>query len=176
MTADDDSFLDGRVEVAFARSRPDFDRQVAEWRSGAPQSDLHVRWRQHRDGGEYWQAATPTRPWPAHLPDHLRRSTTFVEVEHDGWIWHDSTPLGGTEGDAWIEAPDGSRVGVVWEASAATTSFEQIGWDDDASERWGVYGIETPLAMQNVDDARACVKQVLPELLPRWHARRSERS
>ena len=164
---DDEDWL---VEVVRARSITEFERQLAEWRRTTADRDVHIRWRTTRRGRVSYRALARRRRNRSPGP-----SATFVEVEHDGWVWHDYTPLGGDMGDAWIEAPDHSYVGIIWNAGAEVASVQQIGWDDDSPDppdhqRWGLLRIDTPLPMTSAIHARSFLLEFHPLLSQRWKA------
>jgi hypothetical protein len=69
------------------------------------------------------------------------------------------------EGDAFVIAPDGSRAGLVWEASAKPY-FQEI--MPVETGRWGVWGVGFRLPMNNRENARRNLESVLPELKLRW--------
>jgi hypothetical protein len=82
----------------------------------------------------------------------------------DGWCYGAITsyknPKGCNVGDGYVQAPDGSRAGLVWEVG-----------QDKMSEilppgpgRWGVYAVWFPKPVRNVVDLRDCFAHVLPQL------------
>lgn len=72
----------------------------------------------------------------------------------------------GAEGDAFVIAPDGSRAGLVWEAEAEAAYISEVMAPDD--RRWGVWAVGLSLPLRSLDDARAYLAALLPELKPRW--------
>ena len=79
----------------------------------------------------------------------------------DGWCYGAITefaaPSGCTEGDGFVQAPDGSRAGLVWEVGSR--DMREICPPD--SERWGVYEVCFPRAVHNVADLRECFGAIL---------------
>src|SRR5882762_1570172 len=82
----------------------------------------------------------------------------------DGWCYGAITefadPAGCTEGDGFVQAPDGSRAGLVWEVGSR--DMREACPPD--SERWGVYEVCFPRPVRNVDDLRECFAGILPKL------------
>ena len=69
------------------------------------------------------------------------------------------------EGDAFIVAPDGSRAGLVWTKSEEPT-FEQL--CDFERDRWGVWRVSFPYAMESRENVRRNLRLVLPKLREQW--------
>jgi hypothetical protein len=90
------------------------------------------------------------------------------ETLTDGWCYGAITefnepechPDGCESGDGYVQAPDGSRAGLVWSTGAFATS--EIYAPDDG--RWGVYEIAFPKRVRNVEDLVDCFRSILPEL------------
>ena len=86
------------------------------------------------------------------------------ETETEGWILGAITafenPDGCESGDAFVQAPDGSRAGLVWEVGS--DAIEQIMPPD--STRWGVWAVWFPHPIRNTGDLTAAFRSVLPEL------------
>jgi hypothetical protein len=82
----------------------------------------------------------------------------------DGWCYGAITEFadasGCTEEDGFVQAPDGSRAGLVWEVGVG--EMHEICAPD--SERRGVYGVWFPRSVHNVSDLRDCFVHVLPAL------------
>jgi len=82
----------------------------------------------------------------------------------EGWCYGALTEFAGlsacTEGDGYVQAPDGSRAGLVWEVGIG--DIREISPPD--LERWGVYEVWFPRAIYNVADLRDCFAHVLPRL------------
>jgi hypothetical protein len=82
----------------------------------------------------------------------------------DGWCFGAITdfadPDGCEAGDGFVEAPDGSRAGLIW--SVGSFSAEAVCPPD--SERWGVYEVAFPHAVRNTEDLAECFHALLPEL------------
>lgn len=63
-------------------------------------------------------------------------------------------------GDGYIQAPDGSRAGLVW----ATGDYETVILCEPSEGRWGVYEMAFPKPIFSLDDLIFCFRSVLPEL------------
>ena len=82
---------------------------------------------------------------------------TFI----DGWVLGEITPfLGEENGDGYIVAPDGTQAGLVWAVGAG--EFTEI--MPATPDRWGVYAVWFPQAMQTTDELIANFRVVLPTL------------
>ncbi len=82
---------------------------------------------------------------------------TFI----DGWVLGEITPfLGEESGDGFVVAPDGSQAGLVWEVGEG--DFTEI--MPASPERWGVYAVWFPQAMETAEDLIANFRVVLPAL------------
>jgi hypothetical protein len=68
---------------------------------------------------------------------------------------------GCTIGDAFVEAPDGSRAGLVWEVGKERWFYTII---EPNSDRWGVYHFYVPRAVTSAKDFVANFKEILPKL------------
>ena len=86
------------------------------------------------------------------------------ETETDGWIYGAITefedPEGCTSGDGYVQAPDGSRAGLVWGPNEEHMQ-EYIAPDGD---RWGVYAIRFPRPVITVEDLAENFRKILPDL------------
>jgi hypothetical protein len=86
------------------------------------------------------------------------------ETLTDGWLLGAITafedPNGCEYGDAFVQAPDGSRAGLVWEVGSG--KLEQILPPD--STRWGVWAVWFRKPVHSVNDIIANFRDVLPEL------------
>lgn len=90
------------------------------------------------------------------------------ETWTDGWCYGAITefnepechPNGCESGDGYVQAPDGSRAGLVW--STGTFAALEVCALDEKS--WGVYEIAFPKPVRNVHDLVECFRSVLPEL------------
>jgi len=90
------------------------------------------------------------------------------ETRTDGWCFGTITefedPDGCTSGDGYVEAPNGSRAGIVWSTDVHDT-LELLPPDED---RWGVYELTFPQPVKTVEDLAYCFRYVLPELQTRY--------
>jgi hypothetical protein len=98
----------------------------------------------------------PYETWPV-----IEEATT------DGWRFGTAMSFVGKQwGDAFVEAPDGSRAGLVWvvgESPLATLLPAE-------PDRWGVYRVSFPRAMASVQDLVANFASVLPQLKSAYEA------
>jgi hypothetical protein len=69
------------------------------------------------------------------------------------------------QGDAYVEAPDGRRAGLVWEVSDRRYCEEVM---PPGHERWGVWAVGFPHPMTSRENARRNLEAVLPDLRRRW--------
>jgi len=76
-------------------------------------------------------------------------------------------------GDAFVVALDGSRAGLVWEV-AATAGIEEL--QPFEPGRWGVWAVSFPHPMNNRENARKNLNEVLPDLKVRWEQWKEWRS
>ena len=89
------------------------------------------------------------------------------ETELDGWVYGAITefinpeyhPKGTPDGDGYIQAPDGSRAGLVWDVGKPRVRTIDANTDD-----WGLYHIWFPKPIRTVNDLRKGFLQVLPSL------------
>jgi hypothetical protein len=112
-------------------------------------------------------SASPSQPAFLSRPPGSRVYHGFPIVPEtciDGWCYGTITEFadaaGCTEGDGFVQAPDGSRAGLVWEVG----SHEIVEICAADSERWGVYGVCFPRPVHNVDELRECFGAILPKL------------
>ncbi len=86
------------------------------------------------------------------------------ETSIDGWLYGAITEFadasGCSEGDGFVQAPDGTRAGLVWDVGEG--EIQEICPPDP--ERWGVYQVWFPRLVHNVDDLCDCFAHVLPAL------------
>jgi hypothetical protein len=98
------------------------------------------------------------------------------ETEIDGWCYGAITAYqsanGRRAGDGYVQAPDGSRAGLVWEVGQREMS--EIMPPEPA--RWGVYAVWFPKPVRNVTDLRDCFAHVLPQLRARYEQLRSQQT
>ena len=82
----------------------------------------------------------------------------------DGWFFGAITefidPVGCTDGDGYVIAPDGSRAGVVWDVGAR--DVREISPPDEG--RWGVYQVWFPHPVHTIGDLVSNFRSVLPQL------------
>jgi hypothetical protein len=71
-------------------------------------------------------------------------------------------------GDAWVRAPDGGVAGLIWERVEPRTFAVAI--PPDPTGRWGTYAVNLPLPLTTDAEAAAYLRELLPELRPRWEA------
>jgi len=84
------------------------------------------------------------------------------ETECDGWIFGAITdfndPAGCEFGDAFVQAPDGSRAGIVWEVGQG--EFSEVCKPEPG--RWGVWAVWFDSPVRNVEDFARAMQSVLP--------------
>ncbi len=87
------------------------------------------------------------------------------ETRLDGWCFGAITefedPDGCTWGDGFVEAPDGSRAGLVWEVESGKEIVEIMPPERD---RWGVYQVPFIRPVRNTEDLVANFHAILPQL------------
>jgi hypothetical protein len=87
------------------------------------------------------------------------------EATTDGWQFGSLMGYVDQEwGDAFVQAPDGSRAGLVWVVRDGPVKQLLA----PSADRWGVYDVAFPRRMKNVDDLVFNFRAVLP-LLQRLH-------
>ncbi len=89
------------------------------------------------------------------------------ETRTEGWCYgaitdflHGDTSGGCTYGDGYVQAPDGSRAGLVWQVGEYEPG--QILNADD--QRWGVYQVYFPRPIRTIEDLVYNFRSVLPYL------------
>lgn len=86
------------------------------------------------------------------------------ETETEGWIYGAITafehPSGCDSGDGYVQAPDGSRAGLVWGPDEGHME-EYLAPDEN---RWGVYGVRFPRPVKTVDDLVFNFRAILSDL------------
>lgn len=95
------------------------------------------------------------------------------ETETDGWIYGaitdfleaDSSKEGCTNGDGFVQAPDGSRAGLVWETKSKP--YTEISPPDET--RWGVYDVRFQKPIKSLEDLIYNFRHVLPYLIERYY-------
>jgi hypothetical protein len=105
-------------------------------------------------------------PPPGSKPYHGFPLVTDVAV--DGFslgtvtdYMQSDSPSGCTIGDAFVEAPDGTRAGLMWEVGAER-GFARIASPD--GNRWGVYYFSVPNPVKSKSDFRENFVGMLPKL------------
>ncbi|MBU0761022.1 MAG: 3-deoxy-8-phosphooctulonate synthase [Nanoarchaeota archaeon] len=88
------------------------------------------------------------------------------EVNKDGFTFGAITEFlgydkGCSDGDAFVEAPDGSRAGIAWETGK---KFETQRVGKNESSRWGVYYFMIPFKIRSMEDMQKAFEMMLPEL------------
>ncbi|MEO7715188.1 MAG: hypothetical protein ABIY70_03220 [Capsulimonas sp.] len=105
---------------------------------------------------------------PPPKPDRPYDSFPLIEETNtDGWRYGAITefiepeyPEGCTSGDGFVEAPDGSRAGIVWDMDTEGVH----GIEPPGGNRWGVWEVGFPRPIQTIDDLVFNFRHVLPEL------------
>ena len=92
------------------------------------------------------------------------------ETEKDGWAFGSvfvygtdqcSCPPGGCiSGDGFVQAPDGSRAGVIWEVGSGKPKVVA----DPNDETWGVYAVYFPKPVNTAKDLAEGFWAALPYL------------
>lgn len=96
--------------------------------------------------------------------------TILDEVDVDGFklgMITDREAESSDRGDAFVVAPDGSRCGLDWEVFAERRFEQVLGYSPD---RWGVWYVAFPYAMDSRENARRNLAHVLADLRPKWEA------
>jgi hypothetical protein len=79
----------------------------------------------------------------------------------DGWAFGTLTDWAGSDyGDAFVEAPDGTRAGLVWDVD----EFDLAEISPAEEGRWGVYGIAFRAVPHSVEDFTRELHAWLPRL------------
>jgi hypothetical protein len=82
----------------------------------------------------------------------------------DGWCYGAVTeyedPHGCLFGDGYVQAPDGSRAGLVWEVGEGEVTVVCAPTPD----RWGVWAVWFPHPVRTVDDLTNTFRRILPTL------------
>ncbi|MEI5908581.1 3-deoxy-8-phosphooctulonate synthase [Bacillus spongiae] len=88
------------------------------------------------------------------------------ETETDGFIYGEITDYmdfdqeeGCTYGDGYVQAPDGSRAGLIWEVDEKPYLSVSI---QPEEVRWGVYNVGFAKPIQSIDDLIYNFRKVLP--------------
>lgn len=79
-------------------------------------------------------------------------------------------PAAAEGGDGFVEAPDGSRAGIVWKWEDDAYVFQTV---EPTSDRWGVWLVGVPHRMTDLESARANFELIVPMLRPHWEAWRA---
>lgn len=98
-----------------------------------------------------------------------------METETDGWIYGAITDFlesdnkeGCTSGDGFVQAPDGSRAGLVWDTK--NKPYTAIAPPDET--RWGVYDVRFQKPIKSLEDLIYNFRHVLPYLIKRYYLSR----
>lgn len=90
------------------------------------------------------------------------------ETETDGFIFGAITDFlepdskeGCTTGDGYIQAPDGSRAGIIWQVFPNREKKIAISMKPD-EKRWGVYNVGFPKPITSLTDLIYNFKEILP--------------
>jgi hypothetical protein len=81
----------------------------------------------------------------------------FVDSEH--------YPHGCDSGDGFVQAPDGSRAGLVWETDCPEAIMEVLPPD---ANRWGVWEVRFPRPISSLEDLIFNFRSVLPLLQSKY--------
>lgn len=91
-----------------------------------------------------------------------------TEIETDGFVFGAISSFlepdsrdGCTFGDGFVQAPDGSRAGLIW-AVADYPYVEEC--SPPERRRWGVYNVGFVRPIKSMEDLVFCFRQCLPEL------------
>lgn len=110
------------------------------------------------------QSRTPGQPAFLSRPPGAPVYHGFPLVEEtltDGWCYGAITDyIESDSGDGYVQAPDGSRAGLMW--SIGAFAIREVCVPDD--QRWGVYEIAFPKLVRNVQDLVDSFRGILPEL------------
>lgn len=94
------------------------------------------------------------------------------ETETDGFVYGAITnyldadePDGCLTGDGFVQAPDTSRAGLVWQVGINEEIETLIPPDDD---RWGVYAVNFSLPVKTMEDLIYNFRRVLPQLKEKY--------
>jgi len=89
------------------------------------------------------------------------------ETRTESWCYgaitdflHRDRPEGCTLGDGYVQAPDGSRAGLVW----GVGNYEPKELLKPDNQRWGVYAVSFPRPIHTVEDLVYNFRHVLPWL------------
>jgi len=123
------------------------------------------------------QPATPGKPAFLSRPSDAPLYHGFPLIEetrNEGWCYGAITeftdPEGFDHGDGFVEAPDGTRAGLVWEVGNGEVT-EII---PPEKGRWGVYAIWFPRRVKGIDDLISNFHHVLPQLVMLYEALQRE--
>ncbi|MDP4230559.1 MAG: 3-deoxy-8-phosphooctulonate synthase [Bacteroidota bacterium] len=90
----------------------------------------------------------------------------------DGWYFGAITefedPEGCTYGDGFVQAPDGSRAGIVWDFEEGISSDRISEILPPEPSRWGVYQVWFPKPVRTIEDLKECFAQVLPAIQAKY--------
>jgi len=126
------------------------------------------------------KSASPKRPAflarPAGAPVY-HGFPLIEETRTEGWCFGAITDflspdseLGCTYGDGYVEAPDGTRAGLVWEVGQG--EIQQILPPEPG--RWGVYAVWFSQPVRSVDDLLSNFRGILPALMETYSLAKRE--
>ncbi|MBY6036999.1 3-deoxy-8-phosphooctulonate synthase [Fictibacillus nanhaiensis] len=94
------------------------------------------------------------------------KNSLILETETDGFTYGEITDHfdfdeeeGCTFGDGFVQAPNGSRAGLIWDVSEKPYLYTCIEPKDD---RWGVYNVGFVKPIKTTEDLIFNFKSVLP--------------
>lgn len=96
----------------------------------------------------------------------------IMETEEYGFIYGEITDYlddaenGCTSGDAFIQGPDGSRAGLVWDVS---DKIKLKKYSKPEKEIWGVYHINFPRPIKSNKDLIYNFRKVLPLIIKEYN-------
>ena len=100
-----------------------------------------------------------------------KRYSNFPLVEEtrkDGWCFGIITEYedekGCTDGDAFVEAPDGTRAGLVWDVDANVEQKIIMINRPESKEYWGLYQIYFSKTVYTTKDIVENFHEILPEI------------
>ena len=87
------------------------------------------------------------------------------ETETNGWIFGCITEFleegGCNNGDGYVQAPDGSRAGLIWDVG--NSKLGVVNKPDES--RWGIFQVYFPKVVYTTSDLVEGFRKVLPEII-----------